>query len=66
MKTEVGAVDGADRVVLCGGTGLRGFAVVCLEEGLCMFVDACVIELESAQSEDFIEDVVEKVDCENA
>lgn len=36
-----GTVDGFDTFVVCSGLALEGLAVLCLEEDLGMFVDAC-------------------------
>lgn len=57
--------DGFDRIVVSAGIALGGLAVVCLEENVCKFVDACVTGVKSSKAADVINDRVEEVRLES-
>lgn len=59
-------VDGGDGFVVCSRFALGGLAVLCLENDVDMFADACVIEVKFSETVDAIGDVVEEVESEVA
>lgn len=54
-----------DSFVMCGELALGGLGAVCLEENVCLSVDACFIGLESSKAENVISNAVDKVESEN-
>lgn len=50
---------------VCGGSALGGLAILCLEEDLRMFVDACVTGGKSSDAADVIDDVVKRMELES-
>lgn len=62
MEGGAGAVDGIDSHAVCGRLRLRELTVVCLEEGVKAFVDACVTEVGFSEAADVIDDMVLEVE----
>lgn len=66
MEGGAGAVDGVDSFVVCGKFAPGNLVVVCPEEDVDMFRDACATEVEPSEAEDVIDHVVETVKLESA
>lgn len=59
VEVGAGAVDGFHSFVVCGRSALGSLAVMCLEENVGIFADACVVRVKSSERADAIEEVVE-------
>lgn len=66
MKNRVGVVQCFEIFLVCSEFALGGLAIVCLEEKMDMFVDACVTEIEFSQAENVIENMVGEEKSESA
>lgn len=66
MECGAGAVDGFDSYVMRGGLALGALPVVCFEENVCMFVVACVTDVEFSEAVNVIDDVVKEAGLESA
>lgn len=65
MEDGVRAIDGFDSFEACSGFAPEGFAVLCLDEDVGTFVNACLLEVEFPEAADVIDDVVKKVGLED-
>lgn len=52
--------------MVCDEFALGGLAVVCPEENVGIFVEACFIEVKSSRAADVVDDVADKIEFEGA
>lgn len=57
MESAARAVNGLDGFVMWGGSAPVGLGVMCFKGNVGMFVDVCVIEVQSSKAADGIDDV---------
>lgn len=65
MGGEAEAVDGSESFLVCCGFSLGSLVAVCLEDDVRMFIEACVIEVDSAEAVDIMNDLVREVEFES-
>lgn len=65
MEGSAVAGNGFDNFVMCGGLAPGGLTVVCSEKKESLFVNACLVEVESSKMENVIDDMVAEVEFEN-